>query len=646
MESRILKRPRIDSERKTSVYCDTPLKNALVNKQWPEAVEILRTQPAQVCITPDPSPLALACRFGAPANIVQAILQAAPSQLRHSIDSRGTPLHEAIVCEQTTLQVIQRLLRADEQIKDSNVRATLLQDVDGFTPLHLLIRRRFQSHIQADTGLMRILEELVASCPQAVVVPDRGEYEEPPIVYALKATLYAPSLGSADETCARVERGIYEIVRCMLRYAPDAASRAFSGYRGQYAALHSAVFHGRYTGTIELLLRAEASHPSSAVQAALLANTQGELPLHFCAMRGERPWSVVLIAKAAPKAVLQRDVSGLTPFHWLWVRFVSTLLALDEGRRGSDTSMTLNNNRQSPFETNRYNAFTSLEQGEFDRDLQLIKRMDPPVDFLGMRHIPIEICNAASSLHWATHSASILHQLRERASVEPVEEEQVWTRQEVVTSLFWTKVVSLLEAAHQAGAGTGTTLLLTHTAFESPSCPPPIARMVATLFPAELRLRDERGRLPLHCAASRPWHSLDWPLEHATTGPTAATLLRHESFKALQIALELSDPRAVTVVDNENRLVIHHVINTFVRACTLPTRATCLMNEMLRFLKDLVFKFPDSLLRRDGVSRLIPFLQATAVASSLSDKACPIQDELPLSITFQLLREYPAVLRK
>ena len=39
---------------------------------------------------------------------------------------------------------------------------------------------------------------IVSSCPEAVVIPDRGEYEEPPIVYALKANIFAPSLGSED----------------------------------------------------------------------------------------------------------------------------------------------------------------------------------------------------------------------------------------------------------------------------------------------------------------------------------------------------------------------------------------------------------------------------------------------------------------
>ncbi|CAB9531584.1 expressed unknown protein [Seminavis robusta] len=268
-------------------------------RRWEGAIERVKKFPEEANPTTDPTPLALACRLGAPAKCVKAILNACPDKLRHFVDSRGTPLHEAIVCEHVGADVIGTLLEADEALGTKTVRAALLQDIDGFTPLHILIRRRFQSHILTDDGLIQILEMLVKSCAKAVVVPDRGEYEEPPIVYALKANLYAPLLGSEDATTARVERRIYEMVACMLQHYPDAACCVFAGYRGQYTAIHSAVFHGRSPHTLELLLNAESrTHTSS--KACMLGNTQGEMPLHFCTMRGEPPQSVALLAKAAP----------------------------------------------------------------------------------------------------------------------------------------------------------------------------------------------------------------------------------------------------------------------------------------------------------------------------------------------------------
>jgi len=212
------------------------LESLLELGKWDLAMERVQSNPDLVARSMDPCPLAVACRRGAPYECIRSIVNAAPDHLRRVLDSRGTPLHEAIVCETTGANVIELLLKVDEELGLKTTRATLLQDVDGFTPLHLLIRRRFQIHILQsgeDTSLMQILEMLVRSCPDAVVIPDRGEYEEPPIVYAIKANIYAPSLGSEDSTVARVERQIYEMVDCMLRYNPSAAGRVFTGFRGQ-----------------------------------------------------------------------------------------------------------------------------------------------------------------------------------------------------------------------------------------------------------------------------------------------------------------------------------------------------------------------------------------------------------------------------
>lgn len=305
------------------------LYSLICSKQWEKAAAIARASPHFVAsCTKEPTMLALSCRSGAPYFCLKEVLDAAPRKLRHLVDSRGTPLHEAIVCEEIGPQVVAYLLKVDEELdkaadceKDSNsLRAAMIQDVDGYTPLHLLIRRRFQAHVLSDTNdneksyFIEILQLLVKSCAEAIVISDRGEYEEPPIVMAIKANVYAPMLQSEETTTVQMERHIYDMVNCMLQHYPQAASRVFNGYRGQYTALHSAVFHGRCPDTIELLLNAEKESPSNINQkACLLGNTQGELPLHFCAMRGEPPRTVALLAKAAPEAIFQRDASGLTP---------------------------------------------------------------------------------------------------------------------------------------------------------------------------------------------------------------------------------------------------------------------------------------------------------------------------------------------
>jgi hypothetical protein len=500
--------------------------------------------------------------------------------------------------------------------------------------------------LQAEDGdLLRILQVLVRSCPEAVVIPDRGEYEEPPIVYAIKANIYAPSLGSEDETISRIERKIYEMVHCMLMYYPQAASCVFTGYRGQYTALHSAVFHGRCTDTIQLLLETEAAHPSEP-KPALLGNTQGEIPLHFCVMRGERPKSVDLVARAAPEGVSKRDATGLTPIHWLWIRFVSSLLALDDGGRGSETVVQVVD--PNALETNPYKEFWSLEQNDFDLDLHFIRRVDPPVDFLRMRHIPPEVQDEEESQHWASRVYDVLDRLRDTHEARKTDEGTVWSRLEVVTSLFWNKVVSLLQVSQIADSGRGPmgAAILVHSAFASACCVPAVSWIAASLFPQELSLADDRGRLPVHYAAMRRWNAWDWPRDDGLNEPTAAKLLQYESLRLLNTAIDVSGANAIRVADRDNRLVLHHAIETCVHACTCSTRNPANEGEsrnVLDVLERLVALFPDSLQRRDGVSKVFPFLQATAIEAELKDQL-HCQELLPLSMTFLLLRKNPTLI--
>lgn len=372
-------------------------------------------------------------------------------------------------------------------------------------------------------------------------------------------------------------------------------------------------------------------------------------------MRGERPLTVALLAKAAPEAVQKRDASGLTPFHWLWIRFVSTMCAIagDRGGAGGDNnanSITLRNNLQLPYEINHYNDFTAIEQGDFEADLRLIRRLDPPVDFLRMRHIPPEIAESAPSLQWVNRCMEVLVRVRDRFKNQAEGQEHTWTRREAVVGLFWTKVVSLLQASNTLGpnmpVGAST---LVHTAFASPCCLPPVARLVATLFPEELRAVDDRGRLPIHYAASRPWHAWDWPRGDGVNGRAAARLLRGETLAILRLAVDLSPKEALRVADRDNRLVLHVAIETFIKSCLhAAPRSTDegAMKDVLKMLRDLVALYPDSIHRRDGVTMLPPFLQATAVATEQEAQHAHGQEELPLSMTYALLRANPSVLNK
>eukprot|EP00980_Cylindrotheca_fusiformis_P015467 scaffold4347_cov117-Cylindrotheca_fusiformis.AAC.11 len=652
-EIRSPKRQRVSEPTKKTVVVerDLDLRGMLQSNRFIDAIDRARSHPAEAASSDDPSPLALACRFGAPVECVKTILLACPRKLRHLLDSRGTPLHEAIVCDDVGPEIIGLLLKKDEELGSESQRATVMQDVDGYTPLHVLIRRRFQSHVLGfGDHFMELLEMLVKSSPEAVVIPDRGEYEEPPCVMCLKANVYAPLLQTEEGTGVRIERNIHEMVNCMLRHYPRAASCVFNGYRGKYTALHSAVFHGRCPDTIRLLLEAEKRCPSSQ-KAGLLGNTQGELPLHFCAMRGEPPRTVALLAAGAPEAVSKRDASGLTPVHWLWIRYVSTLLSIDDGGRGSSVTIPISTSLPSTGCT-KYSSFASLEQGDFEADLHFVRKVDPSVDFLRMRHIPGEVVEECDALRWAGRTISLLEHVRERYThskrTNLVGSDDgsvlVWSRVEIVASLFWTKIVSLLKAATEDEGE----FSLVHAAFKSDFCPPQVARIVAAMYPREMEIADAGGKMALHHAARRPWHAWDWPRE-GTSDAVNAQLLELESACFLRTAMTLSPIVAATQKDQSGSLPIHYAIPTFVRAFSSSGRSSTEspVTDTLELLNNFVQMNPDSLQERDPVTELYPYLQASAVATE-EEKHCSsgsFPHEFSLSVVYVLLREDPSLVQ-
>ena len=93
--------------------------------------------------------------------------------------------------------------------------------------------------------------------------------------------------------------------------------------------------------------------------------------------------------------------------------------------------------------------------------------------------------------------------------------------------------------------------------------------------------------------------------------------------------------------------MLNVAIVTFVRACCRSGRVpggTLVVASMLETLKDLVLRYPESLERRDGQSKLYPFLQASASATSYQVESSQNEsDQMALSIVYMLLRENPSL---
>ena len=359
--------------------------------------------------------------------------------------------------------------------------------------------------------------------------------------------------------------------------------------------------------------------------------------------------------------------------HWLWIRFISTLLAVEDGRGNSitvsvnaaPTQVRENDDNERPQDF----TFSSLEQDNFEADLQLMRRIDPTVDFLRMRHIPIEVQEAPEALQWAERSATVLKSVRDRlessVSQRNVESENanennrdhvvILNRLEAITTLFWIKVVSLLKAIASKDCTNCQDHLkgdshLVRTAFESGCCPPLVARIVALLFPREFSQPDANGRLALHYSAMRPWHAWEWPREDGTSDVASSKLLNLESASLLRNAMSLSSVIAAKQKDIIGRLPIHYMISTCIQACCASGRSCSEdpLIEMLEIIGYFVKLNPSSLSVCDPRTRLLPYLQASAESTEAinnNSSTSSIHDELPLSIVYLLLRQDPSLIQ-
>ncbi|VEU44722.1 unnamed protein product [Pseudo-nitzschia multistriata] len=297
----------------------------------------------------------------------------------------------------------------------------------------------------------------------------------------------------------------------------------------------------------------------------------------------------------------------------------------------------------------------------------LLRKIDPTVDFLRMRHIPTEVQEATEALQWAEHAASVLKSVRdcletlstqegaENGEDNDSEDVVMLTRLEAIATLFWIKVVSLLKAIATDETKINVNddhedLSLVRTAFENGCCPPLVGRIVALLFPAEFSQPDGNGRVTLHYAAMRPWHAWEWPREDGTSDSASSKLLNLESASLLRNAMSLSSVEAAKHKDKKGCLPIHYMISTYIQACCASGRS-CSEDpvvEMLEIIGYFVKLNPNSLNICDPRSGLLPYLQASAESAQAinsNPNASSIHDNFPLSIVYLLLRQDPSLVQ-
>ena len=661
---------------------------------------------------------------------------------------------------------------------------------------------------------------------------------------------------------ARMELKIFKICKAMLQAQPAAASLVMAD--SGYTALHSTVFHGRCYETLSLVINADRIHRSRQMQeqnvkkdettdfitesndtvspppmskleckstatdtisnsgpiaklevAAIRANSLGECALHLATMRGECTRLISLLSKTAPGALFKRDDKlGLTPLHWLWVRFVDVMLeqfgrrhfeerAKESKYRGVTISNkspnshstleksqveTIKLTEKSIFEENDKDnvsspSLTSLPQPlsspvkkpterdddldvQFDLEYQVrTKYIDPPVDYMRMRqilpvhkevedlvanrvvlvlekvrerhfkisHIPkpqkmspsidMEICKAIEQRPLVYGNETFDKTLLGDHESEQLEEQMV--------VLFWVKVISLLEAAAQykneayscdltnsSSSVNDENFDIIHTVCSSFCSPFSIVRICMRLYSQQLQIRDSKGKLPLHHAASRIWDpreisenyddvkriksipfdsglsnsttdfevnalsanideinghaiaqdnlrrdshqhifssllipeniypiSLNRNRSRTTKNCSPLQLIEEETSNILKYVLASSPHQAARTYDNERRLPIHCAIDTIIESIASSSKSKQVEETYLAmadFLKAIVRVYPESLERRDGRTRLYPFMQAAAVSSMYPFNNAE-RENAALSVSFSLLRDNPSL---
>jgi|NOAtaT_6_FD_contig_31_3127158_length_2614_multi_7_in_0_out_0_1 hypothetical protein len=747
---------------------------------------------------PHGTAIATACRYTAPDPVIHSLVAAIKrhiqrdpelrfrNPLRINSEGRGTPLHEAVSNEDCELSCLSTLIRADNEMEEeidgsrsSNVdhsvegsvngvlsslsasadrvapRAIQAQDVDGQTPLHLLIRRIFRScprpsalvqstisRIAAiqdayDATLLSILDEMIEAFPQGCLTPDKREYEETPIVLALKASLYAQYRANPynirndpgdAELSARLwnemlEDRIYTVVQKMLLACPAAAHHvAASGY----TMLHSALFHGRSTRTVNALLlaamrtggnvvakqpsqsedgrrkrklslKSEAFNSGNDSTTVSLSDliiqpnaSQREVPLHICTMRGEVLPTLSLLARHGPHAVFAKDIHGRTPMLWMWIHYCSTKYVTQDEADMVGMNSTEGYSCKEVESTLTYLHMRHVPLDYLGKDVskrnRLVQLLHPRVDEMPNSAETTGLESLLTKLTQLYRSRNTVDRHLEQETQEACEPEGYRQRffvspEEAGAVLLWEKALCLLRACSVASPSDASCVSETrqhkssvlHVAAINPCVPSSILYVALSLYPNFANRRDHLGRLPIHCAASRfmckwkPSPLIQLPPYH--TNRLRRPWDHHRNFSREQIISEPivasvldAYPNGVRMYDNLNRLPLHYAIETVVKSLHVidehdfyhPNEGG--MDLWNAFIEPLVKMWPGSVDKRDGVTKLYPFMQAAAKLDTTegdnSDDLFQLKEDLDehssvrqLNVIFTMLRLNPELVR-
>jgi hypothetical protein len=396
-------------------------------------------------------------------------------------------------------------------------------------------------------------------------------------------------------------------------------------------ALYLAIVYKRSIDTIETIL---AANPSSNRAAYAIVTQQLETPLHV-AVTVRAPLTVIqLLLKFGPEAVIAGDRHNLTPLDWVWIRHV-----LDRAHLAGRS------NRRDD-EDNESDA-TSVEA--------TLPRFEPNRPF-ARRTIPSPFLqnwkDAASEIEMLSEAMNSNTKATKRMRVGS------FTNYRVTTGALWERVSLMLPVAaremyhllEQTVDDTSEEWPVYHAASYVP-CPVPLLDLAFFYYPDQVKQKDSRGFLPIHLAASNPYHDVTFDLpDSMTSGVSPYIRAQHRTsfgeLSPIPRVIKHSPPEASNVVTPDGRLPLHIALemikdhqSTFRVACQGRVFAT----SVSRPIRDASWEFSRSIIRslvdagtigferQDPQTLLYPFMQAA------------VGNNADVDLIFLLLREHPSI---
>eukprot|EP00980_Cylindrotheca_fusiformis_P011826 scaffold2816_cov121-Cylindrotheca_fusiformis.AAC.42 len=530
--------------------------------------------------------LAMAVRLGAPLIIVQQLLDANLSQISINHMVRGTVLHEAFKhrANDATLEcLVQATIAYSRQNpKESPILAR--QDELGRTCLHYLVDRVGRSMDRGQKNGHRIwgtFGTMVQMYPPSVRALDADG--NTPLVLLLLIPKMNNSFGEKDianglrimlHLCPKAVQ-VPRRLPCPwhVEFQPESSPSALYG-EGVPSPLSCALLQGRSIESIELLLDASKRVGINSCRAIVTHNR--EIPLHIAATMRCTPKVLSRLIQEEDSVASVSDIHGLNTLDWVWIRHVIDWCSM------SDPFAPVVVSRRRYLNHNFiewYNKVSNQYLG-----------FDPPLVSGIAKKLRSDIVQRMCIL-LPRFAGLFLHDEKDEDGI---------------------RLPPLVHAVCLV------------------NCPLALVQLACESCPKHLHQRDTKmRRLPLHYALTRRGYLVRYPIG------VSCNIQYIEEVSPMK-AILLKFPKACRITDKYCQLPLHILIDfskthnqTGEDHITLSRESQGGCQEGIELL---LGQYPEALQRRDGKTKLYPFLQASEGHNGNVD------------LTFLLLRRDPSLL--